>query len=40
MEETLYSDSGDTGSGDSFAANGYVPLGKSLKPTSDQGITD
>lgn len=39
MEETLDLDSGDTDCRDSFAANGYVPLEKSLESTSDQGIT-
>lgn len=32
MEDSLGSESYDTGSGHSFAANGYVPLGKLLKP--------
>lgn len=39
MEETLSWDSGDKGSVHSFASNDYVPLGKSQKPTSGQGIT-
>lgn len=36
MENTLGLDSGDAVTGHSFAANGYVPLGKLLTPTSDQ----
>lgn len=39
MEEILGWDSGDMGSGQSFAANDYVLLGKYLKPTPDQDIT-
>lgn len=39
MEETLDLDSGDIDCRDSFAADGYVPLEKSLESTSDQDIT-